>query len=119
MKLTFHVEDDVIIRQFSGKVCFTDIVESWQQLLDTYPSLKGYKGILTSYLDADITQKDSNLNVLVEFLTNHLDQLRDLKIAMVMNTPMVTSTIILGQKVKALQIKPFATVEAALYWIRH
>ena len=119
MKLTFHEQDGVIVRHFSGEVCFADMMESWNKLLISYPDLKDYKGILTSFLDADIKPGDSNLNVMVEFLKAHLDQLKNLKIAMVMNTPMVTTTIILSQKVKSLQIKPFSTVEAALYWIEH
>jgi hypothetical protein len=118
MTETIHEQDGVIMRNFSGEVCFVDMMESWQKLLDTYPNLEDYKGILNSFLDADIKQGDSNLNVMVEFLKNHLDQLKDLKIAMVMNTPMVTSTIILGQKVRSLQIKPFSTIGAALHWIQ-
>jgi hypothetical protein len=119
MKVSFHEQDGVIVRHFSGEVCFDDMMESWNTLLTTYTSLKDYKGILTSFLDADIKEEDSNLNVMVDFLKGNLDQLKDLKIAVVMNTPMVTTTIILSQKVKSLQIKPFSTVEAAMHWIEH
>lgn len=117
MKVTFHEQDGVIIRRFSGEVCFADMMESWQTLLDSYADLEQYKGILTTFLDADISEEDSNLNVMVEFLKQHLDQLKNLKIAMVMNTPLVTNTIILSQKVKSLQIKPFSTFDAAMGWI--
>jgi hypothetical protein len=118
MAVTFHELDGVIIRKFSGEVDFADMMESWQRLLDTYPDLRNYRGILTSMLDAEMKKEDANLNVMVEFLKNHMDQLKDLKIAMVMNTPLVTNTIIVSQKVKSLQIKPFATIDAALRWIR-
>ena len=60
------------------------MMESWQMLLDTYPNLKGYKGILTSMLDADIKKEDANLNLMVEFLKNHLDQLKDLKMGLIL-----------------------------------
>jgi len=119
MKVSFHEQDGVIIRRFFGKVCFEDMMESWETLIATYNNLDQYKGILTSFLDADIKEEDSNLNVMVEFLKGNLDQLKDLKIAIVMNTPMVTNTIIVSQRVKSLQIKPFSTIEAALYWIGH
>ena len=119
MKVSFHEQDGVIIRHFTGEVCFEDMMKSWEILIASYNNLDQYKGILTSFLDADIKEEDSNLNVMVEFLKGNLDQLKDLKIAMVMNTPMVTNTIIVSQKVKSLQIKPFSTVEAAMYWIEH
>lgn len=119
MEVTIHEQNGVIIRRFSGEVCFEDMIESWKKLLASYSNLKDYKGILTSFLDADIKHDDRNLNVMVEFLKDYLDQLKDLKIAIVMNTPMVTNTIIVGQRVKSLQIKPFSTVEAAMQWINN
>jgi len=92
---------------------------SLKNLLSSYPDLKSYKGIITSFLDAHMKQGDGNLNVVVEFLKSHMDQLKDLKIAVVENTPLVTNTIIVSQKVKSLQIKPFSTFEAAMSWIQH
>ena len=117
MEVTIHEQNGVIIRSFSGEVCFEDMIESWKLLLSSYPNLKEYKGILTTFLDADIKHEDHNLNVLVEFLKGYLDQSKDLKIAIVTNTPMVTNTFILSQRVNFLQIKPFSTVEAAVQWI--
>ena len=117
MEVTIHEQNGVIVRRFSGEVCVEDMMESWKKLLATYTNLKDYKWILTSFLDAEIKHDDQNLNVLVEFLKDYLDQLKYLKIAVVMNTPMVTNTIILGQRVKSLQIKPFSTIEAAMQWI--
>lgn len=119
MKYTINEQNGVIIRRFSGEVCIEDMMDSWDKLLASYTNLKDYKGILTSFLDADIKHEDNNMNVVVDFLKGKLDQLKDLKIAIVMDTPMVTNTIIVGQKVKTLQIKPFSTVEAAMYWIEH
>jgi len=117
MEVTIHEQNGVIVRRFSGEVCIEDMMESWKKLLASYTNLKDYKGILTSFLDAEIKHEDHNLNVLIEFLKNYLDQLKDLKIAIVMDTPMVTNTIIVGQQVKSLQIKPFSTVDAAMQWI--
>lgn len=119
MKVSFHEQDGVIIRRFSGEVCFEDMMESWRKLIATYDNLQNYKGILTSFLDADIKEEDKNMNILVEFLLGYVDQLKDLKIAVVEITPLVTNTIIVSQKVKSLQIKPFSTIEAAMYWIEH
>ncbi|MDF1575208.1 MAG: hypothetical protein P1P86_08475 [Bacteroidales bacterium] len=119
MEIKILEQDGVIIRQVSGEVIFEDLMESWNILFASYPNLKNYKGILTSFLDARVKHEDNNLNALVEFFKEHLDQLQNLKIAMVMDTPMVTNTIILGQRVRSLQIKPFSTMDAAMLWISH
>lgn len=119
MEFTINEQNGVIIHRFSGEICIEDMLDSWDKLLASYTNLKDYKGILTSFLDAEVKQEDDNLNVMVDFLKGHLDQLKDLKIAIVMDTPMVANTIIIGQKMKSLQIKPFTTVKAAMYWIEH
>lgn len=118
MEVTIHEQNGVIIRQFSGEVHFDAIMESWTQLLSNYSNLEDYKGIVTNFLEADLKHEDRNLNVLVEFLKGQLDRLKNLKIAIVMDTPMVTNTIIVGQRVKSLQIKPFTTMDAAMAWVR-
>jgi hypothetical protein len=117
MEVTIHEQNGVIVRRFSGEVCIEDMMESWNKLLASYTNLTDYKGILTSFLDAEIKHEDQNLNIIVEFLKGYLDQLKNLKIAVVMDTPMVTNTIIMEQRVKSLQIKPFTTIEAAMQWI--
>ena len=117
MEIAIHEQDGVIIRHFAGEVCIRDMIESWQLLFSKYTNLKDYKGILTSYLDAEIKKEDRNQNDLVDFLKTHIDKIRDLKIAIVMDTPMVTNTIILANRMKSLQIKPFSTEEAAMEWL--
>ena len=118
MEIAIHEQNGVIIHQFSGEVQFDDILVSWKKLLSDYANLEDFKGIITNFLDAKLSNEDSNLNVLVEFLKGQLDKLKDLKIAIVMDTPMITNTIIVGERVKYLQIKPFTTMNAALHWVR-
>ncbi|MCK4879464.1 MAG: STAS/SEC14 domain-containing protein [Bacteroidales bacterium] len=118
MEYTIHEQNGVIVCRFSGEVRLEDMIESWNSVFATYTNLKDYKGIVNIYLDAEVKHEDNNLNVIVEYLKGYLDHLRDLKIAIVMDTPMVTSTIIIGQRMKRLQIKPFATEKAALEWVR-
>ena len=117
MRIEFDEQDGVIIRRFTGEFEFEDILDSWNTLLTRYPRLEDYNGILSNFLEASIEHQDANLNVLVEFLKSKLEELKDLKIAIVMDTPLVPNTIIVGQRVKSLQIKPFSTVEAAMSWI--
>jgi len=118
MEISSHEQNGVILYRISGEVKTEDIIRFWNRLFSDYPILKDYMGIVTVFLDARLKQEDTNLNNLVEYFTGNLDRLRDLKIAVVMDTPMVTSTIILGQRLKQLQIKPFTTEKAALEWIR-
>ena len=115
--MSFEVKDSVIIRRFHGETRLEDIIESWNRIFSDYQNMRDYKGIISVFLEANMIHEDENLNVLVEYLKGYMDKLRDLKIAIVMDTPMVTNTIIVGQRMKHLQIKPFTTEEAAVEWV--
>jgi hypothetical protein len=117
MKASIEVQNDVIFRRFSGEVCIDDMIQSWKEILTKYDDLGSYKGIVTSFLEADIQSVDNNLNIMVEYLKEYLDRIRGLKVAIVMDTPKVTNTIIMNQKMKHLHIRPFSTEAAALEWI--
>jgi hypothetical protein len=117
MKASIEVENQVILRRFSGEVCIEDMIQSWDEIFTRYDDLETYKGIVTSFLEADIKHEDNNLNILVDYLKGYLGRIRGMKIAIVMDTPKVTNTIIINQKMKHLHIRPFSSEEAALEWI--
>jgi hypothetical protein len=117
MKASIEVQNKVIFRRFSGKVCIDDMIQSWKEIFTRYEDLTSYKGILTSFLEAEIQSGDNNLNIMVEYLKEYLDRIRGLKVAIVMDTPKVTNTIIMNQKMKNMHIRPFSSEAAALEWI--
>ena len=117
MNISIDVQNHVIFRRFHGEVCIDDMVQSWKEIFTSYEDLGSYKGIVTSFLDADIKHEDSNLNVIVEYLKGYLDRIKGMKVAIVMDTPLVTNTIIMNQKMKNMHIRPFSTEAAALEWI--
>jgi uncharacterized protein (DUF488 family) len=117
MKVSIEVHDQVIFRRFSGLVSIEDMIESWKEIFSRYGDLSAYKGIITSFLNADTKSHGNNLNRMVEYLKEYVDQTRGIKVAIVMDTPKVTSTIIMNQKMKHMHIKLFSSEEAALEWI--
>jgi hypothetical protein len=117
MTISIEEQNQVIFRRFHGEVCIDDMLLSWKEIFATYEDLESFKGIVTSFLDADIKQEDNNMNVMVEVLKGYLDHIKGMKVAIVMDPPLVTNTIIMNQKMKNMHIRPFVTEEAALKWI--
>lgn len=117
MEISSHEQKGVIIRRFSGDVRIEDIIVSWNNLFAAYPNLKDHKGIATVFLDARFKHESENLSILLEYFRGYVDYLKDVKIAFVIDNPMVTSVIILAQRLKLLQFKPFATEKAAMEWL--
>ena len=117
MEISTHEQNGVIIRRFSGSVNFQDIIKAWNLLFETYDNLEDYKGIVHNYQDVEFEHNELNLNELIDYLQGHMSKLKDLRIGVVMDTPLVTHTIIMGAKIDPMQIKPFSSTEAALSWI--
>lgn len=117
MKASIEVVDNVIIRSFNGDVYLQDIIDSWDETLARFENLMEYKGIVTDFLSANFHHENSNMSVIIDYLKDQIDRMNDMKIAVIMDSPHVTNTIMLGQKMKHLQIRPFTTRKAALDWI--
>ena len=119
MKVSVEVVDNVVLRCFTGDVGYQDILNSWNDILTRFDDLTTYNGIISDFLAADMHHEDNNLNELVDFLKNHLDKISGMKLAIVMDTPHVTRTIMMDQKMKSLYIRPFTTRQTAFDWINH
>ena len=117
MESSIEVKGQVITRQFKGETYLEDVMKSWEEIFEQFPDLHQYSGVIIDLLDAELMHEDRNMNPLAEYLMSHMERIRNLKIAVLMDSPMVTHTIILSQKVKQLQIKPFSHGDAAADWI--
>jgi len=118
MKALIEVKDKVILRYFKGDVYLQDIIDSWDDIFTRFEDLSVYKGVITNFLEAELHHEDHNMNILVDYLKGYIERMNDLKIAVVMNSPHVTNTIMLGQKMKHMQIRPFTTMQAAMNWVK-
>ena len=117
MEVSVEIKGNVIVRSFKGDVYLEDIIKSWNEIFFKYEDLRSFDGILTDLLAAEVQYKDENFNILLQFLKENLHRMEGMKIALVMDTPKVTNTIMMDRKMKNLQIRPFSTKEAALNWI--
>lgn len=117
MKASIEVIDNVILRCFNGDVYLQDIIDSWEDTFARFDDLMAYSGIVTDFLKARLHHEDHNMNILVDYLKGYIERMDDMKIAVVMDSPHVTNTIMLGQKMKHMQIRPFTTRKAAIEWV--
>jgi len=109
--------DKIILRHFKGDVFLQDIIDSWEEVFAAFSDLSLYKGVVTNFLEAELHHEDHNMNILMDYMKDYIERMNDLKIAVVMDSPHVTNTIMLGQKLKHMQIRPFTTQQAAIDWI--
>ncbi len=117
MGVTIEDKDNIIIRRFSADVSLEDIIKSWDKLFARYDDLTIYKGIVSDLLDVNLQFGEEHHNSLVEYLIGYVDRIEDMKVAIVMDSPLITNPILMNHKMQKLQIRPFSTMNAAVKWI--
>ncbi len=118
MKASINVQDHIILRTFSGDIHLDDIMKSWEEIFSRFEDMKVFKGVITDLLEAEMHLDGDNMNMLVDFLKEYMDRMEGTKIAIVMDSPRtMTNTILMDQKMKHVQIKPFRTMREAYDWI--
>ena len=109
--------ETILFRQFVGKIEKQDIYESWKQLIDNKIISEDLKGIVNNLNGCDFMINIDEFNFLLEFLNQH-DNIKNLKIAVVTDSPQKIIFPMLGEKQeKELNIKPFSSNKAAEEWI--
>ncbi len=117
MKSSIEVKDNIIIRRFSGKVSLDDMIHSWKEIFQMIEDISGYKGVITLLDDAVMPECPGVVKGMSKFLNENQDRLKGLKVAIVMDHPSISNAILMDHMVKQMQVRPFATEEAAFRWI--
>jgi hypothetical protein len=120
MKPSIELKDQIIFRRFKGKVSEKDMLDSWLDLFDRFDDLSPYKGIITTFEDPPDSNDESNGGAVVQMsqmLIKHKDKLGNLRVAIVLDHPIITKAVMVDHYVKHVQVRPFVTEEAALRWI--
>ena len=117
MDTPIEVKDEIIMRCYKGLVTLDDVIKSWDEVFSKFENLTIYKGFVSDMLDVDLRFKEKDLNRLADYLTGHIDRIKDMKLAVVMDTPLVIHPILMNHLLKKLQIRPFTTMDAAIKWI--
>lgn len=105
------------MRCFKGLVTLEDIIISWDEVFLKFEDLTIYKGFVTDMLDVDLQLEEKDLNSLAEYLTGHINRIEDMKLAVIIDTPLVIHPILMNHRLRKLQIRPFSTMDAAIKWI--
>ena len=109
--------ESILIRDFADKVSVTDIIHSWDILIEQGMLNSNIKGVINNITGCQLAMDLDSFYTLIDYIKTK-DILRKVKLAVVCNNPKMIIFPILGEaEEKDLHIKPFSTVEAAVEWI--
>ena len=107
---------NIVIREFSGTMSKTDIVESFKHMINNELLTEHSRGLITNISSSIIDIDMEDLEKMVDFIsTNNI--LSNIKLAVVANTPERTLfPTLVNFKIGDMLI-PFSSMEAAENWV--
>lgn len=108
---------NIYVREFKGMVDVSEIIASWEDLLNNKLITKHIKGIINDLTECELRMDMDSFHNLIVYLKGH-DEFSKIKLAVISGDPKIIVFPTLGeQDAKGLKIKPFTTEEAAVEWI--
>ncbi|MFC2114404.1 hypothetical protein ACFLRI_03550 [Bacteroidota bacterium] len=109
--------DSILIRDFFHEVGVSDIIESWDFLLQNNLLTGSVEGVINNLSGCVLNMNMDSFKVLIDYLKSH-EILKKIKLAVVSTNPQVIVFPALGEiEEKELKIKPFSSINAAADWI--
>jgi hypothetical protein len=107
---------EIITRKFHGKVDANYIISSFEYLIDNNLIKDNCIGIISDFCNSTIEMTMIRFRKVLVFIKKN-KKVRDLKLAVIVDTPNKSVFPFLAQTVLNIQVCPFNTNEAAKKWI--
>ncbi|MCF6356485.1 MAG: hypothetical protein L3J54_01650 [Draconibacterium sp.] len=109
--------EEILVRDFIGKVNEDDIVKSWGFVIENKMITPTIKGVINNLVGCELNMDMNGFKVVIEYFKKH-KQFKDIKLAVVCDSPGKLVFPMLGEhRYTNIQIRPFSSVEAAVNWI--
>ncbi|MBU8893730.1 MAG: hypothetical protein KOO66_13200 [Bacteroidales bacterium] len=116
-KVKYIKKKNYLIRKISGKLNFSNVMDSWQYLVENDLKGKKYKGIINDFSDTDLVMNFEKLEQLLKFFKLNNELFESLKIAVIMTNPDNIVFPVFAKKISSFNIKAFSTLEGAEKWM--
>ena len=109
--------ENILVRDFIGKVSIEDIVKSWEIIIENKMLTPTIKGVINDLIGCELNMDMNGFKTVIEYLKTH-NEFKGLKLAVVCDSPGKLIFPMLGEhRYTDIQIKPFSSVDAAKNWI--
>ncbi len=109
-------ENKILIRSFYGKLGMNGVIASWEDDINNNIVTKDFNAIITDFTNSENTVQMSDLGEIAAFYDKNFELFKDIKLAVVIDTPSVAILLLYEDQNTKLNHKAFTTVEAAMNW---
>lgn len=118
-EIKYSPDSKLLIRKFTGKVGFEEVMESWKWLIRNDMIGNDLLGILNDFTRAELKMDPKNLDHLMLFFLEYPTIFKRIRLAVVMTLPEnIILPILANQKYPQFEIQAFSTIKAAEDWLR-
>ena len=112
-----NFSDSILIRKFTESVEVSDIIGSWEYLLEQKMLTDSVKGVINDITDCELKMNMESFKTLIGYLKEH-EIFKKIKLAVICDDPKKIVFPVFGSLNESeLNIRPFATMDAAVEWI--
>lgn len=117
-KVDYSEEKKYIVRNIQGRLSPSDLISSWEYLIEEKLKKQHFLGVITVYSDVELEMELDDFDHLLDLLKKNSDLLKNLKIAIVMETHINRVFPLLTLRYSQFNIQSFSNLEAAKKWIQ-
>ena len=108
----------VLLIKYSGKINFSDIVKTWENILQEQIVKPHTKGVINDYRKTDIVLSEDELDELIVYFTNNNTIFKGLRLALLLGKPeQFVYGYLAAYKRTDFYFFPFSTEPAAIDWV--
>lgn len=112
-------EDDIILtKSFKGTVTMSDIISSWEHVINNKLITQNQRGIISDYRGINWQAEIEDLDELENYCKENINFFKNLRIAVLVDSPKIVLPIIFKRKCPEIKTMPFNTIRAATDWIK-
>ncbi len=114
----YDEEHKVLIKNYYGTITLEDIINSWRFAFENDLIIKGCKGCILDYRNAEMNIEAKVSKQISSFYRENISYFKNQKIAILTNKPHDTMVSMLFRREDiGYESRPFSTFKAALDWI--
>lgn len=120
-KIHYYFDDStgILTRVLEGKIFFSDIIDSWENIIQTYLNNGNVNGVITDARKAEMVFGMEETQNLQKYFNKAEKRIyfENLPRAVVSNSTNIAFPMFVQHTCDTLYIKTFSTIEAAKTWI--
>lgn len=108
---------NILTRTFEGIITMTEIIASYQYIIDHKLINQDFTGIISDCRKTDFQVYSDDFGILEAFFQENINLFKNLKLAEVIDTPKIVIPMLFEIQFPQFKSKAFSTVGAAEKWI--